>query len=92
MRWSPIGDLVHTAQKGRPATARRLCVASEDYNYSTFDMDREQPVIDAFSDNPIRVGTRAPSFPLEDLAGGEIVEMKDLWRQGLVVIEFGSFT
>ena len=67
-------------------------MASEDYNYSTFDIDREQPVIDAFSDNPIRVGTRAPSFSLEDLAGGEIVEMKELWRHGLAILEFGSFT
>ena len=67
-------------------------MASDDYNYSTFDMDREQPVIEAFADNPIRVGSRAPSFPLEDLAGGETVDMKDLWRRGLVIVEFGSFT
>ena len=64
----------------------------EEYNYSVFDMEREQPVIEAFADNPIRPGTRAPSFPLEDLGTGETVEMKELWRDGLVLIEFGSFT
>ena len=64
----------------------------EDYNYSVFVMEREAPVIQAFAENPIRPGTRAPSFALEDLDSGDAVEMKELWRQGLVVIEFGSFT
>jgi hypothetical protein len=35
---------------------------------------------------------RAPSFPLEDLATGKIVEMKDLWKTQILVMEFGSFT
>jgi hypothetical protein len=35
---------------------------------------------------------RAPSFPLEDLATGTSVEMKDFWKTGIAVIEFGSFT
>ena len=65
---------------------------AEEYNYSTFDMEREQPVIQAFPENPVRPGTRAPSFPLEDLDSGETVEMSELWRDRLVVIEFGSFT
>ena len=64
----------------------------EEYNYSVFDMEREQPVIEAFSDNPIRPGTRAPSFALEDLDSGNAVDMKELWRDAPVIIEFGSFT
>lgn len=64
----------------------------EEYNYATFDMDREAPVIEAFVDVTVRPGTRAPSFPLEDLDSGEPVEMRELWRDGLAIIEFGSFT
>ena len=64
----------------------------EEYNYAVFEMGREQPVIDAFSGVPLHPGTRAPSFSLEDLDSGERVEMKELWRHGLVIIEFGSFT
>jgi hypothetical protein len=64
----------------------------EEYNYAVFDLQREQPVIDAFAQVAVRPGTRAPSFALEDLDSGETVEMKELWRDGLVVVEFGSFT
>ncbi len=64
----------------------------EEYNYSVFVMEREQPVIEAFGENAIRPGTRAPSFALEELDSGDTVEMKELWRHGLVVIEFGSLT
>jgi hypothetical protein len=35
---------------------------------------------------------RAPSFRLEDLASGGNIEMKDLWKSQIVVMEFGSFT
>lgn len=64
----------------------------EEYNYAVFEMAREMPVIEAFADVPVRPGTHAPSFPLEDLASGERVEMRQLWRDGLVIVEFGSFT
>jgi hypothetical protein len=67
-------------------------VTPEEYNYSVFEMDREQPIIAAFSDVPLHPGTRAPSFPLEDLDSGELVQMQELWRDGPVIIEFGSFT
>jgi hypothetical protein len=64
----------------------------EEYNYAVFDLDREQPVIDAMAHGPLHAGMRAPSFPLENLADGETVQMQDLWRDGLALIEFGSFT
>ena len=67
-------------------------MSPEEYNYSVFDMDREQPIIDAFGEVTVRPGGRAPSYPLEDLENGATVEMKELWRDGLVIIEFGSFT
>lgn len=64
----------------------------EDYNYAVFEMEREMPKIESFGDLPLRPGARAPSFPLQDLQSGERVEMRELWRDGLVIIEFGSFT
>jgi hypothetical protein len=67
-------------------------VSPDEYNYSVFEMDREMPIIEAFGELPLRPGGRAPSFPLRDLESGEAVEMKEFWRDGLVVFEFGSFT
>ncbi len=67
-------------------------MSPEEYNYSVFVMEREQPVIDRFAEVPPHAGMRAPDFPLEDLESGETVPMKQLWRDGLVLVEFGSFT
>lgn len=62
-----------------------------DYNYEVFDMEREQPPFARFK-TTLPVGTRATSFPLEDLTSGETVALADAWRQGFAVVEFGSFT
>lgn len=62
-----------------------------DYNYVHFDMMAERPNFERFADNP-HVGERAPDFPLEDLDTGETVSLSDLWTDGPVVAEFGSFT
>ncbi len=62
-----------------------------EYNYDHFDMMAERPNFEHFSAN-LHVGERAPDFPLEDLDTGETVNIKDLWSQGPVVVEFGSFT
>lgn len=67
-------------------------MSPDEYNYSVFEMDREMPIIEAFGDVDIGPGGRAPSFALEDLDTGEAVEMSELWRDGLAIIEFGSFT
>ena len=61
-----------------------------DYNYSVFEVDSDE-FIDFARTSP-QVTMRAPSFPLEDLESGETVDMKDLWKTGIAVIEFGSFT
>ncbi len=63
---------------------------NDTYNYSEFN-----PSLDEFHNFAVRAPKatmRAPSYPLEDLATGRIVEMKDLWKTEIVVMEFGSFT
>jgi len=65
-------------------------VSEHDYNYSVFTGASES-FID-FAMHAPKVTMRAPSFPLEDLASGKTVEMKDLWKTGITVVEFGSFT
>jgi hypothetical protein len=62
-----------------------------DYNYSVFDMVAERPNQVEFP-GILNVGSRAPDLPLEDLETGETVHLKDLWSEGLVIAEFGSFT
>lgn len=62
-----------------------------DYNYAVFDMVAERPHQTGFP-GILNVGERAPDFPLEDLETGETVRLKDLWSEGLVIAEFGSFT
>lgn len=65
-------------------------MSTHDYNYSEFVASPQE-----FSDFAVhapKVTMRAPSFPLEDLATGSIVQMSDLWRDGVAVIELGSFT
>lgn len=62
-----------------------------DYNYAVFDMQAEAPNFQGFS-AMLHVGERAPDLPLEDLESGETVNIKDLWTDGPVVVEFGSFT
>jgi hypothetical protein len=63
-----------------------------DYNYAVFDMKAEMSKFTEFQDSPLKAGRRAPDFPLEDLATGETVQMRELWAGGFAVIEFGSFT
>jgi hypothetical protein len=63
------------------------------YNYSVFEIS-PNPFSEFihFATQAPKVTMRAPSFPLEDLANGETIEMKSLWKDGIVVMEFGSFT
>ncbi|MBI2150038.1 MAG: hypothetical protein HYU27_05470 [Acidobacteria bacterium] len=65
-------------------------MSDQTYNYSVFDVSPNE-FID-FATHAPKVTMRARSFPLEDLATGKTVEMKDFWKTGIVVIEFGSFT
>jgi len=63
---------------------------SDTYNYSAFAGSIDE-FVDFAARSP-KVTMRAPSFTLEDLTSGNPVEMKELWRAGVAVIEFGSFT
>jgi len=65
-------------------------MTSKDYNYATWGHGSES--FEDFATGAPLVTSRAPSFSVEDLASGESVEMKDLWRKGVTIVEFGSFT
>ncbi len=61
-----------------------------EYNYSAFDNAPEE--FYSFAHDAPKATMRAPSFPLEDLVTGKTVELKELWRSEIAVIEFGSYT
>ena len=63
---------------------------SKDYNYSIWRPGTES--FEDFATEAPQVTSRAPSFIVEDLSTGRNIEMKDLWRKGITVVEFGSFT
>lgn len=64
----------------------------DDYNYAAFaPSEEEMGKFDRFFDAP-NAGTIAPDFPLEDLATGERVHLKELWKRDAVVMEFGSYS
>ena len=46
-----------------------------DYNYNTFELSLHE--FNEFAVRAPKVTMRAPSFPLEDLATGESIAMKD---------------
>lgn len=62
-----------------------------EYNYEDFIMANEAEPFEVFPKR-LHVGEKAPNFALEDLATGQLVELKHLWRKQSVVMEFGSFT
>lgn len=65
-------------------------MSANDYNYDIFTGGQED-FLD-FAMHAPKVTMRAPSFPVEELASGDTVEMKEFWKTGVAVIEFGSFT
>ena len=60
------------------------------YNYSEFVASSQE--FNDFAVHAPKVTMRAPSFPLEDLASGRTIEMRQLWKSEIALIEFGSFT
>ena len=60
------------------------------YNYDVFEVHSEEFL--KFATHAPKVTERAPSFSLEDLETGKTIEMKELWKSGVTLIEFGSFT
>jgi hypothetical protein len=69
---------------------KALYMDQAQYNYSEFTASPNE-FLD-FAEHAPKATMRAPSFPLEDLATGKMVEMKELWSAGVTVMEFGSFT
>ncbi len=65
-------------------------MSATDYNYDVFTGGQED-FLD-FAMHAPKVTMRAPSFPVEELSTGGTTEMKNLWKSGVTVIEFGSFT
>ncbi len=64
----------------------------DDYNYAHFPPTGEKAdKFERFYDAP-NVGTVAPDMALEDLSSGETVHLKDLWKTGAVLMEFGSYS
>ena len=61
-----------------------------EYNYGVFTGGAEE--FNAFATDAPKATMHAPSFPLDELASGETVEMKSLWQRGVTILEFGSFT
>jgi len=60
------------------------------YNYSVFDASPSE--FAEFATHAPKVTMRAPSFLLEDLETGRKIQMKDLWKSDVVVMEFESST
>ena len=65
--------------------------AADEYNFSHFDVARDEAAFAGFLDT-VHVGERAPNAAVEDLATGEMIELRSLWRRNMAIVEFGSFT
>lgn len=63
-----------------------------EYNYGVFNLQAAMGKFTQFQDHPLHAGREAPDYPVEDLATGRTLRLKDLWINGLVVMEFGSYT
>ena len=61
----------------------------EEYNYSAFKGGESDFV--GFR-SQLQVGSSAPDFTATVLATGELVQLKDYWKDGNLVMEFGSLT
>ena len=60
----------------------------EVYNYTVFEGKED---FEGFR-SLVQVGSEAPDFRATLLGTGESVRLSDYWREGDVVIEFGSLT
>jgi len=64
---------------------------SEAYNYECFPQDLDAQAFKDFA-TAAPVGTPAPGGELVDLGSGETVTLASLWKQGPLLLEFGSIT
>ena len=63
----------------------------EEYNYSTFPLTMSAEGFTEFP-NFLHVGQKAPDSELTDVATGERVRLSDYWKNGPLMVEFGSIT
>lgn len=61
------------------------------YNYTSFPLDADREDFTRFPDIA-RVGTKAPDGELVDARDGVLVNLNDLYREGVTILEFGSLT
>ena len=62
-----------------------------EYNYENFPLDMQKADFSAFP-KFASAGDKAPDGDLIDAKTGETVRLSDHWREGPVMIEFGSLT
>ncbi len=62
-----------------------------EYNYENFPLDGDMQDFVRFPDG-LRAGTKAPHGVLIDAKDGSDVQLGDVYRRGVTVIEFGSYT
>ena len=63
-----------------------------EYNYTSFPLDMDMASFIGFRDSAPGPGEAAPDGELTNAETGERVKLSDLWKQGHLVIEFGSIT
>lgn len=62
-----------------------------EYNYKTFPVDGDMDDFIRFP-HVARVSSKAPDGMLIDAAKGGEVQLSELYRKGVTVLEFGSYT
>lgn len=63
----------------------------DDYNYAHFPLDGDMQDFVRFPE-VARVGTKAPDGVLVDARDHREIRLRELYRKGVTVLEFGSFT
>jgi hypothetical protein len=64
---------------------------ASDYNTPDFPVESDVEDFARFPDI-VKIGTTAPDTTLTDLDTGNPVQLRDLTRQGITILEFGSLT
>ncbi len=66
-------------------------MGNETYNAPDFPVDSDVEDFQRFPDI-VKVGTTAPDTELTDLDSGAPVSLRDVTRNGITILEFGSLT
>lgn len=63
----------------------------DSYNSSEFPVESDVEDFARFPDI-VKVGSTAPDTELTDLDSGKLVSLRDVTREGITILEFGSLT